>query len=149
MTTTCTSATSYRCWFFRRAAATTLSTNKMGTHTTNLSSFQFRGGVSLGDPNGPSSGDEQDEQPASTLSASLVSVKPAAGSAALTRPASPSHSVAPGTLKPAVLGPPHTNSTTTWDIHHFFECGSRAKETRTVCKLCKYMLSFDVVTTYS
>jgi len=90
----------------------------------------------FGDLNRPSSGDEQDEQPA-------------AGSAAPTRPASPSHSVVPGTLEPAVLGPPHTNSTTTWDIQHFFEHGSRAKETRTVCKLCRYMLSFDVVMTYS
>ena len=101
------------------------------------------------DPNGPSSGDEEDEQPASRPSPSLASVEPAAGSAAPTRPASPSHSVAPATLEPPAPGPHRTNSTTAWDIQHFFKRGSRVKETRTVCKLCRYLLSFDVVTTYS
>jgi hypothetical protein len=105
----------------------------------------------FGDPNEPSS-DEQDEQPATRRSPSLASIEPAAGSAAPTRPASPSNSAVPAAPVPVAPVPaapgPRTNSSTALDITHFFERGSRVKETRTVCKLCRYVLFFDIVTAY-
>ena len=57
------------------------------------------------------SGDEHNEQPAIQWSPSLASIEPAAGSAASTRPASPSNSAEPVVSESAMLGSCTSNST--------------------------------------
>jgi hypothetical protein len=61
----------------------------------------------------PHKSSTNNELPASLRPPSLASVELTAGSAAPTRPASPSHTVEP------ILPGPCTISTTAWDIPHF------------------------------
>lgn len=93
----------------------------------------------FGDPHKSST---NNEQPARRRPPSLASVELTAGSAAPTRPASPSHAVEP------ILPGPRTNSTTAWDILYFFERGAKAQRTKTICRLCMYVSPLCTVMAY-
>jgi len=82
----------------------------------------------LDDVSESSNDSEQVGQLTSADSRSPASMEPAAGSAELTRSTNPCIALPPN---------PVNQRNTAYDILHFFDRGSKADGTKTICKLCK------------